>query len=100
MFFDNSSLFIGLYASYMSHWRADDVFSYGYARYEVLAGFVNAIFLVFVAVTVVLEGFERLYAPPEIHSEHLLMVRACARLPAAVAAAAICARPQQRRSAH
>ena len=76
MFFDNSSLFIGLYASYMSHWRPDDVFSYGYARYEVLAGFVNAIFLVFVAVTVVLEGFERLYAPPEIHSEHLLMVRA------------------------
>jgi len=29
MFFDNASLFIGLYASYMSKWRKDDVFTYG-----------------------------------------------------------------------
>ena len=32
MFFDNASLFIGLYASYMAKWRKDDVFTYGYGR--------------------------------------------------------------------
>jgi zinc transporter 5/7 len=74
MFFDNASLFIGLYASYMARWKRDDVFTYGYARYEVLAGFVNAIFLVFVAVSVVTEAMERLAEPPEIRGEHLLTV--------------------------
>jgi solute carrier family 30 (zinc transporter), member 5/7 len=74
MFFDNASLFIGLYASYMARWKGDAVFTYGYARYEVLAGFVNAIFLVFVGVSVVMEAVERLWEPPEIHGEHLLTV--------------------------
>ena len=74
MFFDNASLVIGLYASYMARWAADDRFTYGYARYEVLAGFVNAIFLVFVALSVVFEALERLAEPPEIHGEHVLPV--------------------------
>lgn len=74
MFFDNASLFIGLYASYMARWKSDKVFTYGYARYEVLAGFVNAVFLVFVAVSVVMEALERLSEPPEIRGEHLLTV--------------------------
>ena len=74
MFFDNASLFIGLYASYMARWRSDAVFTYGYSRYEVLAGFVNAVFLVFVGVSVVAEALERLWEPPEIHGEHLLTV--------------------------
>lgn len=34
---------------------------------QVLAGFVNAIFLVFVGVSVVFEAVERLWEPPEIH---------------------------------
>lgn len=74
MFFDNASLFIGLYASYMARWAADGQYTYGYARYEVLAGFVNAIFLVFVGLSVVFEAVERLWEPPEIHGEHLLTV--------------------------
>lgn len=45
-----------------------------YGRYEVLAGFVNAIFLVFVGFSVVIEGLERLFTPPEIHGDHLLTV--------------------------
>ena len=32
MFFDNASLFIGLYASYMAKWRQDEVFTYGYVH--------------------------------------------------------------------
>ena len=74
MFFDNASLFIGLYASYMARWSRDARYTYGYARYEVLAGFVNAIFLVFVAISVVMEALERLSEPPEIRAEHLLTV--------------------------
>lgn len=74
MFFDNASLFIGLYASYMSRWRSDSVFTYGYSRYEVLAGFVNAVFLVFIGVSVVVEGVSRLWQPPDIHTEHLLPI--------------------------
>ena len=74
MFFDNASLFIGLYASVMARWKPDGVHTYGYARYEILAGFVNAIFLVFVAVSVVFEALERLWEPPAIHGEHLLPV--------------------------
>ena len=30
-------------------WRANDKFSYGYVRAEVLAGFVNGLFLLFIA---------------------------------------------------
>jgi cation diffusion facilitator family transporter len=74
MFFDNASLFIGLYASYMSRWRSDAIFTYGYSRYEVLAGFVNAVFLVFIGVSVVVEGISRLWQPPDIHTEHLLPI--------------------------
>jgi len=74
MFFDNASLFIGLYASYMMRWKSDTVYTYGYSRYEVLAGFVNAIFLVFVGISVVMEALERLWEPPEIRGEHLLIV--------------------------
>ena len=74
MFFDNASLFIGLYASYMSRWRSDAIFTYGYSRYEVLAGFVNAVFLVFIGVSVVIEGVSRLWQPPDIHTEHLLPI--------------------------
>jgi zinc transporter 5/7 len=74
MFFDNASLFLGLYASYMARWKPDERFTYGYARYEVLAGFVNAIFLIFVALSVVMEALERLAEPPAIRAEHLLTV--------------------------
>jgi solute carrier family 30 (zinc transporter), member 5/7 len=74
MFFDNASLFIGLYASYMARWAPDARYAYGYARYEILAGFVNAVFLVFVALSIVLEGLERLSTPPEIHAAHVLPV--------------------------
>ncbi len=36
---------------------------------------MNAIFLICIAVAIVLEGVERLWEPPEINSENLLLVR-------------------------
>jgi len=73
MFFDSASLFIGLYASFASTWPRDAAFTYGYARYETIAGFVNALFLAFVAVLVLLESVERLFNPPEVRTGGLLL---------------------------
>lgn len=44
------------------------------SRYEVVGGFVNAIFLICIALAIVLEGIERLWEPPEINSDNLLLV--------------------------
>lgn len=49
MFFDCSALVTGLVASVIMKWRANERFTYGYVRAEVLAGFVNGLCLVFVA---------------------------------------------------
>jgi Co/Zn/Cd efflux system component len=37
---------------------------------------VNAVFLICIALAIVLEGVERLFAPPEINSDNLLLVGA------------------------
>ena len=66
MFFDCGALAIGLAASFVSRWGADDSFSYGYGRFEVLSAFVNAILLVFIAVSVLLESLERFLEPPQV----------------------------------
>ena len=59
MLFDSVALAIGLAASYISKFKSDELFTYGYIRAEVVSGFVNAIFLVFVAISVLLEAAER-----------------------------------------
>jgi zinc transporter 5/7 len=73
MLFDSGGLFIGLYASYISKWRADPTYTYGYGRYEVLSGFVNAVFLVFIGFFILLEAAQRLAEPPEVHTGHLIL---------------------------
>lgn len=45
-----------------------------YRRAEVLAGFVNGIFLVFVAFFVFTESIERLMEPPEVSTDRLMLV--------------------------
>lgn len=39
-----------------------------------LSGFTNAIFLVFVAISVLIEGMHRITEPPEVHTDNLLTV--------------------------
>ena len=48
MLFDSGALAIGLYGSYMSKWKPNQSFTYGYGRYSVISGFVNGILLVFI----------------------------------------------------
>lgn len=74
MLFDCTALAIGLYAAVISKWDATKVFSYGYGRVQVLSGFVNAVFLMFIAFFVLMESIERFLEPQEIKTERLLLV--------------------------
>jgi solute carrier family 30 (zinc transporter), member 5/7 len=74
MFFDCTGLLAGLAASVITKWRANDKFSYGYVRAEVLAGFVNSLFLLFIAFFIMSEAVERAIEPPEVKHERLFVV--------------------------
>uniref|UniRef100_A0A8C5QB69 Zinc transporter n=1 Tax=Leptobrachium leishanense TaxID=445787 RepID=A0A8C5QB69_9ANUR len=74
MFFDCTALLAGLAASVISRWKNNDAFSYGFVRAEVLAGFVNGLFLIFTAFFIFSEGVERALDTPEVHHERLLPV--------------------------
>ncbi|KAK8805498.1 hypothetical protein WA158_002154 [Blastocystis sp. Blastoise] len=74
MLFDSSALVLSLVAGYMSEWKADDHYTYGYKRIEVLSGYVNGVFLVFIGLSVAFEAIERLYEPEEINTHNLLLV--------------------------
>jgi len=58
----------------ITKWRANDRFSYGYVRAEVLAGFVNGLFLLFIAFFIFSEAVERILEPPEVKHERLFVV--------------------------
>ncbi len=74
MFFDCGSLFLGLFATVVSRLKTSDHnYSYGYSRFEVLAGFVNGIFLIFVAGFVFLESIERISIPHDMKTDGLLL---------------------------
>lgn len=74
MLFDCAALAIGLYASYISRLPANAQFNYGRGRFEVLSGYVNAVFLVLVGALIVLESLERILDPQEISTNSLLSV--------------------------
>lgn len=74
MFFDCTALLAGLIASVIARWGKNERFSYGYGRAEVMAGFVNGLFLVFVAFFIFSEAVERALHPPEVKHERLFVV--------------------------
>lgn len=74
MLFDCAALAIGLYASYISRLPGNGQFNYGRGRFEVLSGYVNAVFLVLVGALIVLESLERILDPQEISTNSLLAV--------------------------
>ncbi|CAN6477658.1 unnamed protein product [Victoria cruziana] len=74
MLFDCAALAIGLYASYISRLPGNSHFNYGRGRFEVLSGYVNAVFLVLVGALIVVESFERILDPQEISTSSLLSV--------------------------
>lgn len=74
MFFDCSGLLVGLAAKVVTKWRANDQFSYGYVRAEILGGFINGLLLLFVSFFIFSESVERLIEPPEVKHERLFVV--------------------------
>ena len=73
MLFDCSALVMGLFAAVISQWKPTRVYSYGFGRVEVLSGFINGLFLVIIALFVFIESLSRLFEPPEINTDRLLV---------------------------
>lgn len=74
MLFDCTALVIGLCAALMARWKASRTFSYGYGRVEILSGFVNGIFLVVISFFVFIAAIQRLFDPPTVNTERLLVI--------------------------
>ena len=72
-------LLAGLVASVITKWRSNDKYSYGYVRAEILAGFINGLFLLFISFFIFSEAVERLVEPPEVKHERLLPVSIAGR---------------------
>lgn len=49
---------MGLVAAVVARWSPNDRYTYGYVRADTLAGFVNAVFLVFIAFFILSEAIE------------------------------------------
>ena len=69
-----TALAIGLYASYISKTKGNSSMTYGYSRYETLSGYVNGVFLLFIGYFILVESLERLFTPPEIRGDSLVIV--------------------------
>jgi solute carrier family 30 (zinc transporter), member 5/7 len=74
MFFDSSAVMIGLIAMVIAEWQPNKMYSFGYGRVNVLSGFINAIFLVFIACSVFYEAIQRFIEPPHVENDKLLLV--------------------------
>ncbi|XP_046845408.1 zinc transporter 7-like [Xenia sp. Carnegie-2017] len=74
MFFDCTALMAGVVASVISRWKKNERYSYGYVRVEVLAGFVNALFLLFIGFFILSEAMERVFHPPHVEHERLFVI--------------------------
>lgn len=71
---DTLSLTFALVANWLSRKGADDDHSYGHARIEVLAAFVNAIFLAQIVLFILYEAFQRFSHAPAINAPMVVVV--------------------------
>jgi len=65
--FDVFAMLTSLIAMILSRRTPTKDFTYGYDRLEILSGFTNGAFLLFVSVFIFVESFERLLEPEELH---------------------------------
>lgn len=71
---DVAALALSLFAIWLARRPATPERSFGFARAEVLAAFVNAATLVAISLFIFWEAFRRLGAPPEVDSGPMLLV--------------------------
>ncbi|KAK4152236.1 cation efflux protein [Chaetomidium leptoderma] len=74
---DIISLLVGLWAVSVASKATTDKFSYGWLRAEILGAFFNAVFLIALCVSIVLEALTRFLDPPEIGNAQLILVVGC-----------------------
>ncbi|KAH8771163.1 cation efflux protein [Diaporthe sp. PMI_573] len=74
---DIISLLVGLWAVNLARKATTDKYSYGWLRAEILGAFFNAVFLIALCVSIVLEAVTRLFEPPEISNPKLILIVGC-----------------------
>ncbi|KAI3572276.1 cation efflux protein [Fusarium oxysporum f. sp. albedinis] len=71
---DIISLVIGLWAVSAAQKTSTDKFTFGWVRAEILGAFFNAVFLIALCVSIVLEALTRFIEPPEIDNPKLMLI--------------------------
>jgi cobalt-zinc-cadmium efflux system protein len=74
MLTDSASLVLALFALRVGKQPADQVYSYGRQRYEVLAAFVNGLVLLALSLWILIESARRLFAPQTVQGPVMLVV--------------------------
>ncbi|KAM7209390.1 cation diffusion facilitator family transporter [Naviculisporaceae sp. PSN 640] len=77
---DIISLLVGLWAVSVARKATTDRYSYGWLRAEILGAFFNAVFLIALCVSIIIEAFTRFLDPPEISNARLILYVGCAGL--------------------
>ncbi|KAL2755794.1 hypothetical protein ACRALDRAFT_1043153 [Sodiomyces alcalophilus JCM 7366] len=71
---DIISLCVGLWAVSVARKATTDKFSYGWLRAEILGAFFNAVFLIALCVSIILEAITRFFDPPDIENPKLILI--------------------------
>ncbi|KAF6805283.1 zinc cadmium resistance protein [Colletotrichum sojae] len=71
---DIISLCVGLWAVAVARKATTDKYSYGWLRAEILGAFFNAVFLIALCVTIILEAIGRFFDPPEIKNPEIILI--------------------------
>ncbi|POS83259.1 hypothetical protein EPUL_004356 [Erysiphe pulchra] len=71
---DIISLSAGLWAVLVAQTSSSDKYSFGYLRAEILGAFFNAVFLIALCMSIILEAAQRLLDPPQINNPKFILV--------------------------
>ncbi|SZF01824.1 unnamed protein product [Blumeria hordei] len=74
---DVISLAVGLWAVLVAQTSSSDKYTFGYLRAEILGAFFNAVFLIALCLSILLEALPRLINPPEIQNPKLILIVGC-----------------------
>ncbi|MEQ1863612.1 MAG: cation diffusion facilitator family transporter [Micropepsaceae bacterium] len=74
MFTDAAALAIALLAIRIGQMPADNLRTYGYRRFEIIAAAVNAVMLFIVGIYILVEGIGRIFDPVPVQSTGMLIV--------------------------
>jgi len=74
MFNDSMATFWAILAFIIKAWPNTRNYRFGYRRIEVLAAFINCLFLIYIGINIVSEAVHRLINPADIRHDHLLEV--------------------------